>query len=286
MDYVAVGHITVDELDGLVRLGGGVSYGSAFAAGLGLAAKVVSRVGTDLSDELLRPLREAGVDLSGLRRACERTTRFVIRLKESSEVSGLAYRCDPIAPSDLEGVEAGVIHLAPVAREVSREVAYAAINSGSLVLLDLQGVIRTFDDGFGLDGTLAREFEGLDLVVHANLQEARAITGEDNPMNAAERLSSMFWMSSVTLGRRGAVISSPEGFVVARAPKVESLDDVGAGDVFTAALGIALWRGYSLEDAARFSVAAAAASTRRRGPVPVAREEVESLMPEVEVSWL
>ncbi len=276
----------MDELDGLVRLGGGVSYGSAFAAGLGLAAKVVSRVGADLTEELLRPLMEAGVDLSGVRRTCERTTRFVIRLRGSSEVSGLAHRCDSISPSDLEGVKAGVIHLAPVAREVSREVAEVAIDSGSLVLLDLQGVVRTFDDGLGFDGRLAGEFEGLDLVVHANLEEARAITGEDNPMNAAERLSSMFWTSSVTLGREGAVISSPEGFVMAKAPEVESLDDVGAGDVFTAALGIALWRGYSLEDAARFSVAAAAASTKRRGPVPVPQEEVESLMPGVEVSWL
>ncbi len=276
----------MDELDGLVRLGGGVSYGSAFAAGLGLAAKVVSRVGADLTEELLRPLMEAGVDLSGVRRTFERTTRFVIRLRVSSEVSGLAHRCDPLSPSDLEGLKAGVIHLAPVAREVSREVAEAAIDSGSLVLLDLQGVIRTFDDGLGLDGRLAGEFEGLDLVVHANLPEARAITGEDNPMNAAERLSSMFWTSSVTLGREGAVISSPEGFVMAKAPEVESLDDVGAGDVFTASLGIALWRGYSLEDAARFSVAAAAASTKRRGPAPVPQEEVESLMPGVEVSWL
>ncbi len=286
MDYVAVGHITVDELDGLTRLGGGVSYGSAFAAGLGLTAKVVSRIGRDVTDELLRPLMEAGVDLSGVRRTCERTTRFVIRLRGSSEVSRLAYRCDPLSPSDLSGVRAGVIHLAPVAREVSREVAKAAIDSGSLVLLDLQGVIRTFDGGLGLDGSLAGEFEGLDLVVHANLQEASAITGEDNPVNAAERLSSMFWTSSVTSGREGAVISSPEGFVVAKAPKVDSLDDVGAGDVFTAALGIALWRGYSLEDAARFSVAAAVASTRRRGPTSMPREEVESLMPEVEVSWL
>jgi len=276
----------LDELDGSVRLGGGVSYGSAFAAGLGLTAKVVSRVGADLDEGLLRPLKEAGVDLTDVRRTCERTTRFVIRLRESSEVSRLAYRCDPLTPDDLGGVKAGVIHLAPVAREVSRQVALTAIDIGSLVLLDLQGVIRTFDDGLGLNGELIGEFEGLDLVVHANLREARAITGEDNPMNAAERLSSMFWISSVTLGREGAVISSPEGFVIAKAPEVESLDDVGAGDVFTAALGVALWRGYSLEDAARFSVAAAAASTKREGPAPIPQEEVESLMPRVGISWL
>ncbi len=286
MDYVAVGHITVDELDGLTRLGGGVSYGSAFAAGLGLTAKVVSRIGRDMTDELLRPLMEAGVDLSGVRRTCERTTRFVIRLRGSSEVSRLAYRCDPLSPSDLSGVRAGVIHLAPVAREVSREVALAAIDSGSLVLLDLQGVIRVFDGGLELDGRLSEEFSGLDLVVHANLQEARAITGEDNPMNAAERLSSMFWISSVTLGREGAVISSPEGFVMAESPEVESTDDVGAGDVFTAALGIALWKGYSLEDVARFSVAAATASTKRKGPTPIPEEEIELLMSEVRVTWL
>ena len=176
--------------------------------------------------------------------------------------------------------------MAPVAREVSREVALAAIDSGSLVLLDLQGVIRVFDGGLELDGRLSEEFSGLDLVVHANLQEARAITGEDNPMNAAERLSSMFWISSVTLGREGAVISSPEGFVMAESPEVESTDDVGAGDVFTAALGIALWKGYSLEDVARFSVAAATASTKRKGPTPIPEEEIELLMSEVRVTWL
>lgn len=286
MDYIAVGHITLDELDGVLRIGGGVSYGSTFAAGLGLRTMVVSRVGRDLTDELLDPLIRTGVDLSGIKRTCEKTTRFVIKLGSSRQISKLAYRCDPLTPSDLEEIRAGVIHLATVAGEVNRDIASLAMSLGSLVLLDLQGVVRKFTNGLELDGKLAEEFKGLDLVVHVDFEEARAITGEEDPMNAAECLSSMFWTSSVTMGREGAVISSPEGLVIARAPKVKALDDVGAGDVFTAALGIALWRGYSLEDAVRFSVAASAASTRRRGPSPIPMEEIEALIPEVDVSWL
>ncbi|MEM3372531.1 MAG: hypothetical protein QXO55_07970, partial [Candidatus Korarchaeum sp.] len=70
LKYAAVGHITLDELGDHLRIGGGVSYGSVFVAGLGVRATAVSRIGSDMPDELLSYLRGEGVDTSGVRRTC------------------------------------------------------------------------------------------------------------------------------------------------------------------------------------------------------------------------
>ncbi|MCD6348108.1 MAG: carbohydrate kinase family protein [Candidatus Korarchaeota archaeon] len=289
--YAAVGHVTLDELlstSEKLRLGGSVSYGSVFAAGLGYTSIIVSRMGRDLPEDLLEYLRRSGVNTSRIKRTCERTTRFMIKLEGASEASVLTAACDPILPEDLEGLRADVVHLGPVASEIQRETAEKALSIGNIVLLDLQGVVRSFgpDGRIELQGDRADEFSGLDLVVHANEAEARAITGVKEPIRAVERLSGMFWWASITLGRGGAVISSPEGLIVTKPPEIRHLDDVGAGDVFTAALGIALHRGYSFEDVARFATASAAASVLRRGPSAIPEDEIQDLMGQISVNWL
>lgn len=64
----------------------------------------------------------------------------------------------------------------------------------------------------------------------------------------------------VTLGDRGAILSTTEGQVEIRPPHVEMKSGVGAGDSFVGALVFALANGRSIEDAARYGVAAAASA--------------------------
>jgi ribokinase len=65
----------------------------------------------------------------------------------------------------------------------------------------------------------------------------------------------------VTQGKRGAMVFTREGAFQVPAMAVNAVDTVGAGDCFSACLGVALAEGHSLPDAVRFAVAAAGLST-------------------------
>ncbi len=289
--YMAIGHVTMDEIwkGGYkeVRLGGSVAYGSLFASGLGYKAIIVSKIGRDFPEEFLEELRNEGVELH-LKVSDHPTTRFVIRGENDHRNIILSSLCEPIYPDDLDYLEADVVHLGPVASEINEEVVSRSLSMGNIVLLDLQGIIRSFssEGKIVLEGEKLDRIAGLDLAVHANEEEARAVTGEEDPLKAVEKLSDMFWLASVTLGMRGAIIASPEGLIIAKPPKIAQVDDVGAGDVFTAALGIALAKGDTFEDASRYAVAASSASTLYKGPSAISEAEIQKLMKGVSITWL
>ncbi len=291
-DYLAIGHITIDEIwkgdhRKEVRIGGSAAYGSIFASGLGYKASIVSRIGKDLPGEFLDYLENSGVSLYLQVSDC-RTTRFVIRREEEKEVINLSSLCDPIWPEDLNDLKADVIHLGPVASEVDDEIISKSLSLGNIVLLDLQGILRHFN----LNGRIELRRErlnsiaGLDLAVHANEEEAKAATGENDPLKAVERLSDMFWLASITLGMKGALIASSEGLIIASPPQVEQIDSIGAGDVFTAALGIALNRGDTFEDASRYAVAASVSSTLHKGSSAIPEADIRKFMRKVSIAWL
>jgi ribokinase len=80
----------------------------------------------------------------------------------------------------------------------------------------------------------------------------------------------------------GAAIISRHGCVIADAvpPAVKSVDTVGAGDCFTAALTLALIEGMAPRDALKFACAAGAVATTRPGAQPAMpdRAAVERLL--------
>jgi ribokinase len=69
----------------------------------------------------------------------------------------------------------------------------------------------------------------------------------------------------VTAGSQGAALAGPAGDEVVPAFSVPSVDSVGAGDAFVAALAVALAAGVPPADAVRAASAAGATATTRRG---------------------
>ena len=69
----------------------------------------------------------------------------------------------------------------------------------------------------------------------------------------------------VTQGREGATVFTADHWFHAPTFQVTAVDTVGAGDCFSAALGVALAEGQGLPEAARFASAAAALSTTVTG---------------------
>lgn len=85
----------------------------------------------------------------------------------------------------------------------------------------------------------------------------------------------------VTLGARGAAVTTAAGHVEIAAPAVAVDSPVGGGDSFAGALTLALARGASLAEAVRRGVAAAAAAVGTPGTEPPRRQDVERIYAEV-----
>lgn len=288
-DYLAVGHLTLDDVGReRLRLGGAAAYGSVLAAGLGLSAGVVSVVGEDFPRDRLDWLRRHGVELSGVAVRRGPSTRFRIVSGPSRVVSSLSSRARPLQVADVAPFRGKITHLGPVAGEISREVALQCASSCEVLVVDLQGFLRKFDRAgrVSLSPEGLNSLEGIQGVVHANESEARGTTGLTDPLLAARALSRRFGLAAVTLGERGAVVSGPDGTVIARPPTVNAEDDVGAGDVFCAALGAALINDGRVDEAARFAVAAAAASTKFAGPRPIPLDLIGRLERDVRITYL
>jgi ribokinase len=118
---------------------------------------------------------------------------------------------------------------------------------------------------------------GVDWLV-VNEQEAaavlgRPVTGPGGARYAAAGLAGLGARNVVvTLGAAGAVLAAAQGTAGAVAGgtsvpgfRVASVDSVGAGDAFVAALAVALAAGVGPAEAVRAACAAGAAATTRRG---------------------
>ncbi len=141
--------------------------------------------------------------------------------------------------------------------------------------------------------TVADAFDAFDGFAVANLAPAAPVP--DSLMARADLLvvnetemefygESLFWspaLIAITLGARGAELwRQGERIAAAVPPRIEVVDTTGAGDVFVAALTVALMEQQSPEQALRFACAAGALATTRPGAQPAAptRAEVEAVL--------
>jgi ribokinase len=111
---------------------------------------------------------------------------------------------------------------------------------------------------------------GVDWLV-VNESEAAAVLGRpvaglDAAAAAARDLRGLGARHAVvTAGSRGAALDGPGGTDAVPAPAVRSVDSVGAGDAFVAALAVAIAAGVADGEALRAACAAGATATTRRG---------------------
>ncbi|MHB9030318.1 MAG: ribokinase [Candidatus Latescibacterota bacterium] len=135
-----------------------------------------------------------------------------------------------------------------------------------------------------LDDDLLRKIS----ILTPNESETEILTGmkvedETGAAKAAEALRAKGVEAViVTLGSRGAYVSSEEFTGNVPCFRVECVDTTAAGDVFNGALTVALSEGRKIRDAVRFACAAAGISVTRMGAQPSApkREEIEAFLRE------
>jgi ribokinase len=273
-DYVAVGHVTVDVLeDGTRRPGGTAFYSAVQAARLGLRALIVTAGVAGEVERMLEPY-DAEFDLLVL--PAPATTTLATRGIGMERVQTLLAWAGPIAPLELP--PAGIVHLAPVARELARRWPV----QGGFVGLTPQGLARGWD-AVG-DQVMPRAADG----------DEELAAGCDAIVLGAEERASCAALLEAGL-RAGAVVAvtaaaQPTALLrpgaqelsvgVPRAAAVA--DDLGAGDVFAAAFFTALADGQAPEAATEFAHAAAAVRLSGRGPAAIGtRSEVERMLREM-----
>jgi sugar/nucleoside kinase (ribokinase family) len=89
-----------------------------------------------------------------------------------------------------------------------------------------------------------------------NKDEARLVTGHDNPVDQARALLELGCASVViTCGAEGAVYADPARVIRVRPFPVEVVDGSGAGDAFTAGIILGLIEGWPAEQRLRFATA-------------------------------
>ena len=102
-------------------------------------------------------------------------------------------------------------------------------------------------------------FKYVDLMT-PNKQELQILAGQDGSLIDQAGILRGQGISNliVTLGEKGAYISTKDKAYIIPAVEVPVVDTTGAGDAFTAALAVGLGRGYALEKAVEFATRVAA----------------------------
>jgi hypothetical protein len=261
-DYTTVGHVTIDVLaDGSRQPGGTAFYSALQAARLGLRTQILTQGVPAEIEQLLDPYGEE-LELQILRAPA--TTTLATSGAGSRRTQRMRAWAGPIEAEPV--LDTAILHLAPVAREIPSSWR----GQSGFVGLTPQGLARRWsgpEDEIGLSSPEpATTMLGAraDAVVISELERASCSALIDRALASGA-------IVVVTDGAQPSTILLADGSSSSCAvPKLpEPVEDLGAGDVFAAALFVALTERQELEAAVRFAMAAAAVRMGSRGAAAV-----------------
>ena len=257
LDFVAIGHVTIDHIDGRRRLGGAAAFASLTASRLGLRTGVVTSAGPGF------PYWEAlrGIEIHWEEAA--RSTEFANLYEGGERRQRVLGHAAPLTEASLGSLggrlrdDAAVLYC-PVVHET--ELPLAPISPKGLSGVAPQGYFRRWDP----HGVVERcEWE----TARNALARADFVSMSQEDGVAPEELAEEFegQAFAVTKGAGGArVYSRGDVYDLPAFPAFE-VDPTGAGDVYAAAFLLALRERRPVVRAARFAACAAAFSVEAQG---------------------
>lgn len=247
-DYATIGHVTIDVLeDGQRRPGGGALYSALQAARLGLRTIIVTQGVPAEIEPLLAP-HLGEVELLLL--PAPHTTTLVTRGEAEHRRQSVKAWAGVMAA--IPPIRAGIVHLAPVARETPPRWQPQA----GFVGITPQGLIRSWPKTGGDFAPIALDPAQLPPRFDAATLSAAELDACAALLSAAKAAKATV---AITASSAPTRVRCPAGEVsVPAVPVAHPVDDIGAGDVFAAAFFVALARGEPVERAARCGNAAAA----------------------------
>jgi sugar/nucleoside kinase (ribokinase family) len=259
----------------LLTVGGCAANTAVDLVRLGRTASVLGKIGDDhFGDFVLKELRRRGVDPSFVNRSPAHPTSITyimnVRGQDRRYIhcsgANAHFSLADINPKALDGVRA--LHIGGFFAMPSFDAAqlerlfHDARKRSLMTLLD---VVIPAGTRPALEGL--REILTLTDAFFPNNDEARALTGLDDPREQAEVFAEMNPACTIviTQGRAGALARRGNLVLHAEAFKVDSIDESGGGDAFDSGFILGQLEGWTLEESLRFASAAGASCTRAMG---------------------
>jgi sugar/nucleoside kinase (ribokinase family) len=259
----------------LLTVGGCAANTAVDMVRLGRTSSVLGKIGDDhFGDFVLKELRRQGVDPSFVNRSPAHPTSFTyimnVRGQDRRYIhcsgANAHFSLADINPKALDGVRAlhigGFFALPSFDTVQLARLFHDARERGLMTLLD---VVIPAGTRPSLDGL--REVLSLTDAFFPNNDEARVLTGRDEPREQADVFAEMNPACTIviTQGRSGALARRGKVVLRAGAFKVDSIDESGGGDAFDAGFIVGQLEGWTLEESLRFASAAGASCTRAMG---------------------
>ncbi len=255
------------------------------AARLGATVRMVGRVGADsFGPTLIAGLQSNGVDVAGIQTDFDNSSGIATILLDAAKqnyivaVYGANMACDDMQLDALDvalvGADALLLQL-----ETPLPVTLAAANRARPM-----GALVIWDPAPARD-LPSEVFEASDVMtpnqIEAELLTSVRVTDAASAEAAADELLKRgVGTAVVKLGAAGAYYASESARGLVQPFEVEAVDTIAAGDAFGGALGVALARGQSVEDAIRYGCAAGALAVTKSGAqeaMPIHDEVAELL---------
>lgn len=272
IDYLAIGHVTVDRTPFGPVLGGTVTYASLTARALGLQTGLITSWGEEAD---LTPL--ASVPMTGI--VVDQSTTFENVYAGGTRrqtLHGLAQNLDYyLIPETWRSTP--IVHLAPVAQEV--EPGLVRQFPGQFVGATLQGWLRAWDS----EGRVrAGEWPEAPFVL--GRLDAALLSMEDvgDDLRRVHELAALSQLLVATDGPRGAHVYWRGESRHFPTPQVEASDETGAGDIFAAVFFVHYHHTENPWEAAELATRIASLSTTRSGLKAVPKpEEIQTFLSQV-----
>jgi sugar/nucleoside kinase (ribokinase family) len=259
----------------LLSAGGCATNTAACLRRLGRSVKVVGKVGKDLfGDFVLEDLERLGIDASHAKRSQTHATSATFIINVQGEDRRYIHYIGANADFSLADVDCSVLD-GSGALYVGGYLAMPRFSPDDLAQLFRDAKKRSLTTVLDVvnPGGSSASVEQIEPVLRhtdvflPNHDEARALTGQKDPMGQADFLARLNPDCTVviTLGPHGALARRGAEVIQANTFKMDSVDESGAGDAFAAGFITGLLENWSLEQSLRFASAVGASCTRALG---------------------
>jgi sugar/nucleoside kinase (ribokinase family) len=244
IDFLAVGHVTHDRVDGKIRLGGAALYSALTAARMGKQVAVLTSYGDDF----------VGADtldgIPAIVRPAQKTSTFKNTYTRNERIQRVYEMAEVLSPEALPPLwrTSRVVYLCPVLHEVPPEMV--ELFPESLVGVAPQGFFRTWN---GQGRIRPCRWEGYERM----LRRATMVIVSENDIAGNEDIIGDFRRLAriviVTRAEKGARVFSGNTVLDLGAYPATECEPTGAGDCFGASFLVRYQETGDIEEAARFA---------------------------------
>lgn len=257
VDYLVIGHVTKDVLNGGFTVGGTATYSALTARNFGYRVGVVTSADPDLD------LKDVLQGVSVVRQPAAATTTFQNIYVDGARQQFIRAVADDIRAESVPPAwrNAPIVHVGPVSQE-GCTVELVSVFTGSLIGMTPQGWMRQWDDKGRVFPRLLTDPASILPLARAVILSEEDVGGDLALVESYARLVDILVL---TAGWKGATVYHGEQVRRFPAREVQEVDPTGAGDIFATAYLICLRETGDPWASARFANCVASGSVERAG---------------------